>query len=136
MNAMKILFLSLLLGCSQMGKQSDIDLHRDTTKAPGAVSVFQTATSDSETSINILRPHLMNTVYEVSDPSAKVLKMKTTSGKHIHWKVDRIHITGLQANKTYRLNIYNANKYGKRLVDWREFSTFDSNKKKARFVGA
>ena len=134
MRFLLIVFISFALGCAQGSKNSETDPSLDTTKAPGAVSVFQTATSANETTINILRPHLAHAVYELDDPSAQLKKVKTTRGKHIHWVVDRLHITKLQPGKVYRLNIYSKSKYGKKLADWRQFTTFDPAKKKAKFV--
>lgn len=137
-----IVLFALTTGCASPSVKTDW-VDGDFTTAPGWVSVFQTFTSDSETSINILRPHLTEMLYVVQDRStpfdpfkwekSQVQKVvKTTSGKNIHWKVDRIHVTGLDPKKEYRLMV--INKWRKRAVDWRYFKTLDLSKKQTRFI--
>ena len=112
----------------------------DFTTRPGWVSVFQTFTSDRETSINILRPRLTPLAYYVEiDEGPVVWKSKnrqkvvqTTSGPHIHWKVDRVHIKNLKPRQSYRLIV--VNKRIKKALDWRRFKTLEINKKQVRFI--
>lgn len=115
----------------------------DFTTNPGWVSVFQTFTSSTETSINILRPRLTDIEYyfqentgEVKDIDYKKLAplkiVKTTSGPHIHWKVDRVFIEKLDPKKTYRLLV--VNKRGYKTIDWRVFKTLETGKSQARFI--
>ena len=113
----------------------------DFTTRPGWVSVFQTFTSDKETSINILRPRLTRLAYYVeADQGPPVVwqsgnrqkVIKTTSGPLIHWKVDRIHIKNLKPQQSYRLVI--VNRKIKKALDWRRFKSLDLNKKQVRFL--
>ncbi len=134
-----VVLICVLAGCQHSPKTDELG---DFTNAPGWVSVFQTMTSDTETTINILRPHLTKMAYvvEVEQPGykfqwqpSKVEKIvKTTTGPHIHWAVDRIHVKNLKPGTTYRLSVVNT--WRKRAIDWRFFKTLDVNKKKSRFV--
>ena len=112
----------------------------DFTTNPGWVSVFQTFTSDRETSINILRPRLTPLAYHIEEDQGAVTwksqnkqkVIQTISGPHIHWKVDRIHIKNLDPQKSYRLVI--VNKRFKKVIDWRRFKSLDIHKKWVRFI--
>ncbi|NQZ19194.1 MAG: alkaline phosphatase D family protein, partial [Bdellovibrionales bacterium] len=121
--------LFLFTACQNLEKKAEYNIQGDTTTAPGYVSVFQTATSDTETTINIMRPHLAKLKYEVEGLGEQKI-IQTVSGPKIFWKVDRIHIKGLKTGKPYRLNI----KKRRKVVDWREFKTLDIKSKKAKFV--
>lgn len=136
-----VIFLFLLTSCSTLTKKYDVK--GDTTTQSGWVSVIQTFTSDTETSINILRPRLTEMSYIVEEDSGQLLLdqwdpakaqtvIKTTRGPHIHWQVDRIHVKGLEPSKTYRLHI--VNKKRRRVVDTRRFKTLNIKKKSARFI--
>ena len=132
------LFLTMTLSCQSPVKE--ISPEPATTLPPGWVSVFQTYTSDQETTINILRPRYMRADYYVEVNQGPLTwqeknqqkVIKTTSGPHIHWKVDRIHAKGLDPKKSYRLVI--VNRRNKQVLDWRVFKTLDLSKKKVRFL--
>jgi phosphodiesterase/alkaline phosphatase D-like protein len=137
-----LLVLLFLAGCQTQTLQKSENASGDFTTAPGWVSVFQTMTSDTESTINILRPRLANMAYVVekeSDnyqlqwPSKNSVKViKTTQGPNIHWAVDRIHVKSLKPGVTYRLSI--VNKWRKKAVDWRTFKTLNVNKTQSRFI--
>ena len=128
----KLLFLCFLFvsACQTIG-QGNYNIKGDTNDLPGWVSVFQTATSSTETTINILRPRLAELNYEVEGLGNQKI-IKTVSGPHIHWKVDRIHIKDLSPQKKYRLNV--RKKRGNRIIDWREFKSLNTDKKSAQFI--
>lgn len=137
-----LIFLVLLTSCQTTPEVSG--LNGDMTQAPGWVSVFQTFTSDTTTSINILRPHLLEARYYVvedkgGDPNfidSKTLKalpvFKTIKGPQVHWHVDQLHVDRLKPNQEYQLLIYNSR--SSKPIDWRRFHTLDIQKKTARFV--
>ena len=139
MRSLLLVILFVLTACQQGQKQGPTG---DFTNAPGWVSVFQTMTSGTETTINILRPHLAKMAYVVEpetadyqldwDPKKAVKIIKTTTGPKIHWAVDRIHIKNLQPGTKYRLSVVNT--WRKRAVDWRFFTTLDLKKKTSRFI--
>ncbi len=112
----------------------------DFTTRPGWVSVFQTFTSDRETSINILRPRLTRLGYYVEVDQGPVgwqsknrqEVIQTLSGPHIHWKVDRIHIKNLDPGQSYRLVV--VNEKIKKALDWRRFRSLDISQKQVRFL--
>lgn len=136
-----LLFFLLFTACQHKTNNQQFP-QSDTTSAPGWVSVFQTMTSDSETTINILRPRLAQLKYIVEEysPSKEIewknqsgeKIIKTTKGPHIHWQVDRIHVKKLQPGKTYRLAIVNP--WRQQVIDWRLFHTLDLKKKEVKFV--
>ena len=136
------LFVLIFLCACQNAPRSGYNIQGDTTTSPGWVSVFQTMTSDTDTSINILRPRLANMVYAVEpyepgvdykwDPNKVMAPQKTTKSDKIHWSVDRIHVKNLKPGVTYRLAI--VNKWRKKAVDWRLFKTLEVNKKDAKFI--
>lgn len=143
MGKFSVLVFLFVVGCKSSSlPQTAPDLSSDYTNQTGWVSVFQTMTSDTETSINILRPRLAQMAYVVEEeksnyefkwPNKNTVKIvKTTKGPHIHWSVDRIHVKGLRPGVTYRLSV--VNKWRKKAVDIRLFKTLDVKKKKSRFI--
>ncbi len=137
------LILALFLLSSCQTTQPTQNEYGDFTKAPGWVSVFQTFTSDQETSINILRPHLADLQYVLDETTLDVEKVnwlpqqvipviKTTTGPMIHWKVDRLHLKNLSPQKNYRLLV--VSKRSQKVIDWRTFKTLDIKNNKTRFI--
>ncbi len=139
MRFIALVFIFTFTACQQAQKKQEMG---DFTSAPGWVSVFQTLTSDTETTINILRPRLAKMAYVVEaeepgyelqwDASKAEKIVSTTTGPHVHWEVDRIHVKNLNPNTTYRLSVVNS--WRKKAVDWRLFKTLKINKKKSRFI--
>ena len=136
------IFFFLLVGCQQFSQKTDF-VRTDMTQNPGWASVFQTYTSDSETTLNVLRPRLADVSYIIEEdrgdianfvynPKKQIKVQSTTTGPHIHWKVDRLHIRNLKPGIPYRLVV--VNKRWKMVVDWRRFKTLDIKKSSSRFV--
>ena len=71
----------VLTACQSPSQKESVDLSSDYTQAPGWTSVFQTMTSDTETSINILRPRLANMAYVVEEE---------VPGYKLQWKKPRL----------------------------------------------
>ncbi|MEM7647436.1 MAG: hypothetical protein AAF203_11040, partial [Pseudomonadota bacterium] len=136
-------FLFLLPACQTDPTKKNPWISGEKPDRPGWATVIQTATSDTETTINVLRPRLTETKYYVLPEESSVedfkaknhkgLKVsKTITGPHIHWEVDRIHIEGLKPGKAYKLVL--AGGYRGRVKDWRTFKTLDIQKKSTRFI--
>lgn len=136
------IFFFLLVSCQQFSQKTDF-IQTDITQKQGWASVFQTYTSSHETTLNILRPRLADVAYFIEEDRGRIqdfvydakkeIKVKsTTSGPHIHWKVDRLYIKNLKPGVPYRMVA--VNKRWKIVVDWRRFQTLDLEKKSSRFV--
>ncbi len=142
MRLIPLVLVFLLAACQHSQHLDDIVKTSDFTDKSGWVSVFQTKTSDTETTINILRPRLAPMAYvvdidrpdyDLGEWESRVQKvLKTTEGPHIHWAMDRIHVKDLRPGQSYRLSV--VNKRYKKVVDWRRFKTIDLKQKKAKFI--
>ncbi|MCB0378057.1 MAG: alkaline phosphatase family protein [Bdellovibrionales bacterium] len=124
-------FLFILAACAHTSKMESSGPTGDFTDRSGWVSVFQTATSKNETTINILRPHLTEMKYVVEGLGEQKI-IKTIGSSPIHWKIDRIHIKGLKPGQAYKLLV--QQKRSGKTIDWREFSSLNLDKKKAQFI--
>ncbi|MBX3039214.1 MAG: alkaline phosphatase family protein [Bdellovibrionaceae bacterium] len=105
---------------------------------PGRLVIVQTATSDSETYINVLSPRLKNYQYVVTSPTGAELPVKkyeTIQYGPVFYKVDKIHVKDLKVGTTYKLKVIDAFRKYKTVVDERNFSALDvKNNRLASFA--
>jgi alkaline phosphatase D len=133
MNLLNILLLALSFGCAS---------HKPTTYSldanPGTeyTAIVQLATSDNQTSMNIIRGRYMDLEYkvELSGNSAGTVKLVKTvnAGKNFHRVIDKIFISDLEPNVIYSLIV--KNKKFNEIVEVRHFSTLNRDKKNVQFV--
>lgn len=106
---------------------------------PGKLVVIQGPTSDTEANINILSPRLKNYKYLVTDAAGKnyaVEHYDTVKQEALHWKIDKIHVVGLQPNTTYTLSVADEFRSSTTIVDKRTFQTLDIAKNNVKFAYA
>lgn len=105
--------------------------------------MVQTATSSSETSINVLIPRLKNYVYTVEDGTGKTFSAEVyevvneynqPNHQPIHWKVQKVYVKGLQPNVNYSLKVLEKSGSKTNLIDQREFKALDLAKNTVTFA--
>ncbi|HRO67667.1 MAG TPA: hypothetical protein PL182_08900, partial [Pseudobdellovibrionaceae bacterium] len=105
---------------------------------PGRLVIVQTATSDSETYINVLAPRLKNYQYVVTSGTGAevpVKKYETIQYGPVFYKVDKIHVKGLKVGTTYKLKVIDSFRKYKTVVDERSFAALDvKNSRAANFA--
>lgn len=105
---------------------------------PGRLVIVQTATSDSETYINVLAPRLKNYQYVVTSATGSevpVKKYETIQYGPVFYKVDKIHVKGLKVGTTYKLKVIDSFRKYKTVVDERSFAALDvKNSRAANFA--
>ncbi len=110
----------------------------DINPKTGAVSVIQVGTSETETYINILRGRHAQYKYQVESQGELVGEVTVYKTVRLdpsqHWIVDKLHISDLNPHIMYNLIIHDE-RY-KRVVETRQFSTFNLDRRNLQFVVA
>lgn len=131
-------FLFLVVGCTttatsktiSSGKTSDEYLY-------GRLAIIQGPTSDKETLINVLAPRLRNYKYLVRDQEGKDIAVEhyeTVTTPIVHYKIDKIHVKGLNPKSTYTLQVANEFRGRTSVTDQRTFKSLDISKNQVRFA--
>ena len=141
LSALLILGLTLV-SCTHF-KSPDYKTALDYSKSkefkPGKLVIIQGPTSDTETNINVLSPRLKNYKYEVSDETGSLYsvdKYETVYTEPLHWKIDKLHVKGLQPEKKYTLKVNDEFRSSVTVVDTRTFKTLNIKKTEIRFAYA
>lgn len=95
---------------------------------PGRLVIIQTATSETETYINVLAPRLKSYQYSVTDRNGTEItakKIETVQYGPVFFKVDKIHVSGLTPGKTYDLKVIDVFRQYRTVVDSRTFGPLD-----------
>lgn len=104
---------------------------------PGWLTILQGVTGANETLINVMAPRLKTYEYKVLDPQGqeqKVEKYETIHYAPMFYKIDKLHVTGLVPGVTYRLQVIDAFRSSRTIVDQREFSTLNIHSTKTTFA--
>jgi len=132
--------LLILAGCATTKTTSfrhALDVSKAKELPPGRHVIIQTATSEKETSINVMVPRLKNYIYQVVDENQKeyaVQKLQTVQKAEVLYKIDQLYIPNLSLHHKYTLNVIDDFRGNKTLVDQRSFQTLDLNQKQVRFA--
>lgn len=97
----------------------------------GRLAILQGPTSDKETLINVLAPRLKDYKYDVVDEkgtAAIVEKYETVTTPIVHYKIDKIHVKGLNPTSTYTLKVQSEFRGKTSITDQRTFKTLDISK--------
>jgi alkaline phosphatase D len=97
----------------------------------GRYPMVQAATTSDTTFINALVPRLRKFKYEISGPDGKrtIDPYEVVSLPTMHWKIDKVKITGLQPGVEYKIKPCLENKDGsKSYSDERIFKTLDESR--------
>lgn len=154
-----ILILSLIVftGCSHFQPKTDATAPapaKDDSKAapafpsalsiskskrfkPGRLVVIQGPTSATESLINVMVPRLKTYSYVVTSANGKTIpveKYETIQFAPVFWKVDKLHLKGLESGVTYKLEIVDEFRNSKTVVDERSFQALNLAKDKIRFA--
>lgn len=116
---------------------SAISISKSKRFKPGRLVVIQGPTSANESLINVMVPRLKTYSYVVTGPNGKttpVEKYETIQFAPVFWKVDKLHVKGLEAGVNYKLEVVDEFRNSKTIVDERTFSTLDLTKAKVRFA--
>lgn len=102
----------------------------------GFLSIIQGPTSDKETLINVVVPHLKNYSYELSHGQEKweIKPYSTVTAKDSYYKVDKFHLRHLNPKTQYTLTIFDTHKGITSAIDQRLLSTLDLQKTAPRFA--
>lgn len=103
----------------------------------GRFAIVQGATSDDQTMINVLVPRLKSYIYQAVDEAGAQLpveKYATAHAEILLWKVDKLHIKGLSAGKTYTLRVIDEFRGRQTLVDERTFQTLELDRDEVTFA--
>ncbi len=129
--------LFLLAACSSGKKVSTSSTKEYDEYLFGRLAIVQGPTSDQETLINVLSPRLRNYKYVVKDESGKEASVElyeTVTTPVVHYKIDKVHVKGLNPNSTYTLQVMNEFRGRTSTTDQRTFKTLDISKNSVRFA--
>lgn len=137
-----LLFISLfigVLGCSTTQKPIETNKAQEDYEslAFGRLAIIQGPTSDKETLINIVSPRLKNYAYQVKDQNGtavSVEKYETVTAPVVHYKIDKIHVTGLDPAKTYTLSVMSEFRGHTSPADQRQFHSLAIDRKDVHFA--
>lgn len=141
-----ILSASLLAACASKTPSSTVAsgatrTAREITKAqafkPGWLVILQGPTSSNEALINVMAPRLKTFEYVVLDPNGQAMKVEKYESIHyapMLYKVDKLHVTGLVPGVSYKLQVVDAFRSSRTIVDEREFSALDLRATKTTFA--
>lgn len=137
-----ILLSVFLFGCGHKSRteyKSALQYSKSKEFKSGKLVIVQGPTSSTETNINILSPRLKNYIYVVKDDQGNSITTEqyaTVQNSLLHWKVDKIFVSGLKPNTQYSLEVVDEFRNSKTRVDQRYFTTLDTNKTNVRFAYA
>lgn len=103
----------------------------------GRLAIIQGPTSATEALINVLSPRLRNYKYVVKDQEGKdaaVELYETVTTPIVHYKIDKIHVKGLNPKSTYTLQVMNEFRGRTSVTDQRTFKALDISKSEVRFA--
>lgn len=124
--------LFLFLGCASGTKVPHAPVENlNEVYLYGRLAIIQGPTSDKETLINVLAPRLKDYKYEVVDEkgtASVVEKYETVTAPIVHYKIDKIHVKGLNPQSTYTLKVQSEFRGRTSTTDQRTFKTLDISK--------
>ncbi|MBY0315229.1 MAG: alkaline phosphatase D family protein [Bdellovibrionales bacterium] len=102
----------------------------------GYLPIVQGPTSDKETLINILVPHLKKYTYEfsVNDQVTKITPYATVTEPSSYYKIEKFHLKNLSPKTKYTLTIHDTYKDKPYIVDQRNFKTLDLTEPTPKFA--
>ena len=132
--------LLLTLGCSHAAVyKSSKEVSKSKDFGSGKLVIVQGPTSNDAANINILSPRLKNYIYEVTDTAGKTYKVEqyeTVKQEPLHWKVDKILVTGLTPGMKYSLSVVDEFRGSRTIVDKRSFRALNTESNSVRFAYA
>ena len=138
--SLMLLFIALSLGCSHgVVYKSAREVSKSKEFSPGKLVIVQGPTSSDSANINILAPRLKNYLYEVTDTAGQSYKVElyeTVKQEPLHWKVDKILVTGLAPGVKYFLNVVDEFRKSRIIVDKRIFRALNTESNSVRFAYA
>ena len=132
--------LAIVLGCSHAAVyKSSLEITRSNDFGSGKLVIVQGPTSSTEANINVLAPRLKNYVYEVVDSGGQKYKAEvyeTVKQEPLHWKVDKILVSGLKPGVKYVLSVVDVFRGSSTVVDKRTFQALNTSASSVRFAYA
>lgn len=116
-----------------------LEYSKATSFKPGKLVIVQGPTGKSETNINVLSPRLKNYTYKVTDVKGteyKVELYETLRQEPLHWKIDKLYISGLSPKQLYKLEVVDVFRSSSTVVDSRDFETLNTESDSLKFAYA
>lgn len=142
-----LLFFGLVsnFACSHLQKNSVANesfppapsLSKMSVYPPGYLPIIQGPTTDSKTTIALMTPRLKKYSYQVTNSKNEIVVHKqgeTLNHENVFWKVEKIFLSNLNPQETYKLEVVDEFRGNKIIVDQREFKTLNTSKSLAKFA--
>lgn len=125
------------LGSSQEGFPFAPSLSKMSVYPPGYLPIIQGPTTDTKTTLALMTPRLKNYTYQITNSKKETIPFKageTLRQDKVFWKVEKLFLSQLSPDETYKLEVFDEFRGNKYTVDQREFKTLKTQNKKAKFA--